>query len=124
MSKQLKSASTPIALALAALLAAGCASQTPADNASANNSAAGQSDVVNQTHPIDQPAVVATENTMPVEQSVPYVAPAPVMQAQAPAPVTTIEPAPVASSTTTTTTTDSSTSYQAEQPLPPRADRN
>lgn len=124
MSTKLISAPSTIALALAALLATGCASQSPPDNARANNSASGQSDVVSQTNPIDQPAVIATESSMPVEQTAQYVAPAPVLQPMTPAPVATIEPAPMPSATTTMTTTDSNTSYRAEQPLPPRADRN
>ena len=48
--------STVIARALAGLVAAGCASQSTSDNESADNAAAGQSDVVSQTNPLDQPA--------------------------------------------------------------------
>jgi hypothetical protein len=60
MSK-LNPTSTAIALAVAGLVAAGCASQSMSDNESADNAASGQSDVVSQTNPLDQPAPGTSE---------------------------------------------------------------
>ena len=45
--------STAIALAMAGLLAAGCASQTPSDNESVNNAGSGQSDATSQNNPLN-----------------------------------------------------------------------
>lgn len=45
--------STAIALAMAGLLAAGCASQSPSDNESVNNAGSGQSDATSQNNPLN-----------------------------------------------------------------------
>ncbi|MFG6413563.1 hypothetical protein ACG02S_06585 [Roseateles sp. DC23W] len=116
---------TLIALSLAGLVA-GCASQAPSESAneSANNAATGQSDVVSQTNPLDAAPTPAPVDATPTTPSKQYA------QAQ-PAPMAPTEPAPAAptawqSSTPASTDMNRTTAPvdAAEEPLPPRADRN
>lgn len=139
--------STAIALALAGLVAAGCASQSTSDNESADNAAAGQSDVVSQTPPLDQPASGSTQAAVQPSASLQYSeAPQTSSSGQWNQPATdqgaqSIPSALTASSTDMTsspfdpnanpaltapsaTSSADSTAYDAERPLPPRADRN
>lgn len=124
---------TLIALSLAGLVA-GCASQATSEpaNESANNAATGQSDVVSQTNPLDATPAAAPVDTMPATPSGQYAQTQPPIDANAqPAPMASTEPAPAApaawqSSTPASTDMTSTTAPMdtAEEPLPPRADRN
>ena len=128
MSTKLNSTPTMTAMALAALLAAGCASQSTSDTASADNAAAGQSDVVSQTNPLDQPAEGTTNVTLPsaqTAQTMPYSDTTTASTASSTAqPMDSTMSGTTTDTTTTTTTTTDGTGYTAAQSLPPRADRN
>ena len=151
MSK-LNPTSTAIALALAGLVAAGCASQATSDNESADNAASGQSDVVSQANPLDQPAQGTSEAAQPsasgqqysgASQTAPSATDPSAQTSQSasttsPADMTASQPSdPIANAASTTPSTSmssttaspsissaDSTAYDAERPLPPRADRN
>ncbi|MGQ3055431.1 MAG: hypothetical protein ACT6S0_26885 [Roseateles sp.] len=135
MSTRLNTTPTVIAVALAALLAAGCASQSTADNASADNAAAGQSDVVSQSNPLDQPVERTTDVMLPSTQTAQT---APYSDTTTAATATQPADSSMASTTTDTTTPaapipddtnrwapgSANTGYTTDQPLPPRRDRN
>lgn len=152
MSK-LNPTSTAIALALAGLVAAGCASQATSDNESADNAASGQSDVVSQANPLDQPAQGTSEAAVQpsasgqqyseASQTAPSATDPSAQTSQSanttsPADMTASQPSdPIANAASTTPSTSmssttaspsissaDSTAYDAERPLPPRADRN
>jgi hypothetical protein len=131
MSLKLNPTTTLIALATAGLIA-GCASQTPSDNESADNAASGQSDVVSQSNPLDSQAPADTMPATPASQyaEAPVTAPAqPLTQPVAPAaPMASTEPAPTAPAAdaypSSTLSNSDAASGTTETPLPPRADRN
>lgn len=135
MSTSLSSVTTVTAMALAAMLAAGCASQSPADRDSANTSTAAQPEVVSQTTPDattdaalpstqtaqygDSTTADGTRAGTPtaamVDNSSPQAAPATPMQNDANR---------WASANDTTLRTGDGSGYASERSLPPRADRN
>jgi hypothetical protein len=53
MSFKLNPTLTAVAVAMAGLVAAGCASQATSDNESVNNAGSGQSDTISQNNPLD-----------------------------------------------------------------------